>query len=71
LTSAGGRGRAGARNRQRGVPGVPGDPDGLGLFGSAGLTDDDNTDERETWLLGDEEWDDSSPEGASIGRPGS
>jgi len=70
LTSAGSRGRTGSAGRGR-RPGIIDGPDGLGYYPFAGRgMDDEHDDERETWLLGDEEWDETTAGEAAIGRPG-
>lgn len=71
LTSAGGRSRSGATRSKRGGLGGFGDPDDTGYFPARAIGDtDDEAEERESWLLGDEEWDDSEALESSIGRPG-
>ena len=70
LTSAGGRGRSGATRSRRGGLGGFGDLDETGYSPARAIGDtDDEAEERESWLLGDEEWDDSAALESCIGRP--
>ncbi|GAB3146442.1 hypothetical protein GCM10027290_28240 [Micromonospora sonneratiae] len=66
-------------DRARGRRTGPGGTGPAGLFGepshvggylpSNGRRDPDGLEERESWLLGDEEWDDSEAPSGAIGRP--
>jgi len=70
LTSAGGRGRTGSNGKKRGGrAGFDAQPDGY--FRAQAIGDgDDETEESESELVGDEEWDDSPMVDSTLGRPG-
>jgi hypothetical protein len=73
MAGVAGRSRRTASRRRRGARGVGGfeefeGPEGIGRTPAQG-EDADDEHERESWLLGDDEWDDADVPDASIGCP--